>query len=173
MTSPGNVKDDARVHAAPSAPRRLSLSAIVVWTSGGVAQLVERLHGMQEVREFDSPRLHQKAQLRGGAWGQATSVLSRAALRILLTALFRACPASSEAHKGSLGGHTSPSREAPGTSDGSLSTADKSRTSSWSTRPGCHRQCSPLQLLEWRLACRPKGGTRRRRCASRDGPRHG
>jgi hypothetical protein len=36
-------------------------------TSGGVAQLVERLHGMQEVREFDSPRLHQKAQFRSGA----------------------------------------------------------------------------------------------------------
>jgi len=24
-------------------------------------------HGMQEVREFDSPRLHQKVQVRGGA----------------------------------------------------------------------------------------------------------
>jgi hypothetical protein len=27
--------------------------------------LVERLHGMQEVREFDSPRLHQKVQVKG------------------------------------------------------------------------------------------------------------
>jgi len=26
-----------------------------------------RPHGMQEVREFDSPRLHQKAQVSGGA----------------------------------------------------------------------------------------------------------
>ena len=47
----------------PSAPRLLSLSAIVASTPGGVAQLVERLHGMQEVREFDSPRLHQSDQL--------------------------------------------------------------------------------------------------------------
>jgi hypothetical protein len=38
---------------------------MVCCTSGGVAQLVERLHGMQEVREFDSPRLHQKVLVRG------------------------------------------------------------------------------------------------------------
>ena len=29
--------------------------------------MVERLHGMQEVREFDSPRLHQKGQVKMGA----------------------------------------------------------------------------------------------------------
>ncbi len=69
---------------ARSTPRPLSLSAIVGWTSGGVAQLVERLHGMQEVREFDSPRLHQKLQDRGGAAdlaGSPTEVWGTSALR--------------------------------------------------------------------------------------------
>ena len=36
-------------------------SARLLWSMdphGGVAQLVERLHGMQEVRGFDSHRLH-------------------------------------------------------------------------------------------------------------------
>jgi hypothetical protein len=62
----------SKVTLPRSAPRRLSLSAIVGWTSGGVAQLVERLHGMQEVREFDSPRLHQKARSEAcaGRWGE-------------------------------------------------------------------------------------------------------
>ena len=32
--------------------------------SGGVAQLVERLHGMQEVRGFDSHRLHRRDRAR-------------------------------------------------------------------------------------------------------------
>jgi hypothetical protein len=35
------------------------------------------LHGMQEVREFDSPRLHQKLQARGDAGGNKGSCRGR------------------------------------------------------------------------------------------------
>src|SRR5579875_1044796 len=42
---------------------------------GGVAQLVERLHGMQEVREFDSPRLHQTKARSAGVYAPAASRL--------------------------------------------------------------------------------------------------
>jgi hypothetical protein len=41
-----------------------SPEAVVPGSYGGVAQLVERLTGSQEVRGFESLRLHSKSQVR-------------------------------------------------------------------------------------------------------------
>ena len=45
---------------------------------GGVAQLVERLTGSQEVRGFESLRLHSKMQVRVGARKRVPALLSSA-----------------------------------------------------------------------------------------------
>jgi hypothetical protein len=44
---------------------KTSPEAVDPGSYGGVAQLVERLTGSQEVRGFESLRLHSKAQLDG------------------------------------------------------------------------------------------------------------
>ncbi len=69
--SRGHVRAGCAGKGAPDLATLKDITRPVVYRSGGyggVAQLVERLTGSQEVRGFESHRLHSKSQVRRLFW---------------------------------------------------------------------------------------------------------
>jgi hypothetical protein len=69
-TTSRNSSADTGLHQLTERPEKPSTTALFFRLT---ALDATGPHGMQEIREFDSPRLHQKLQVRGGAGDRAGS----------------------------------------------------------------------------------------------------